>query len=137
THIADESGDLKNYWDWKVDDVYLSAGGMTSTILDMLDYAQLQLSDDGVFASCHESLSVIKASTDAYKSMGINMDEIGAGWLIDRENDIIWHNGGTGDYNCYLGFQPENEMAVVILSNLAPDYRIPATVLGVKIMSNN
>lgn len=136
THIADESGDLKNYWDWKLDDVYLSAGGMTSTISDMLDYAQLQLSDDGIFASCHESFSVINASTDAYKSMEINMDEIGAAWQIDRENDIIWHNGGTGDFNCYLGFQPENEMAVVILSNLAPNYRIPATVLGVKIMSN-
>lgn len=31
------------------------------------------------------------------------MDEVGAGWILDRENDIIWRNGGTGDYNCYFG----------------------------------
>lgn len=134
THISDKQGNLKNYWDWNAGDVYLSAGGLTSTISDMLDYAQLQLTGEGIFASCHDSLSVINTSTNATKIMDINIDEIGAGWIIDRENDIIWHNGGTGDYNCYLGFCPETETAVVILSNLAPDYRIPATVMGVKLM---
>lgn len=137
THISDKSGDLKKYWDWKEDDAYLSAGGLTSTISDMLLYAQLQLSGEGILGSSQESLSVINATTNANKNMGIMMDEIGAGWIIDRENDVIWHNGGTGDYNCYLGFCPETEMAVVILSNLAPNYRIPATVLGVKIMKQN
>lgn len=33
-----------------------------------------------------------------------------------------------------LVFSKENNTAVVILSNLAPDYRIPATVLGVKLL---
>jgi len=134
THISDKQGDLKKYWDWNAGDAYLSAGGLTSTISDMLDYAQLQLSGEGIFASCHDSLAVINASTNAHKTMDINMDEIGAGWIIDRDNDIIWHNGGTGDYNCYLGFSPKTETAVVILSNLAPNYRIPATVMGVKLM---
>ncbi|SHF24957.1 serine hydrolase domain-containing protein [Alkalibacter saccharofermentans] len=134
THISDRQGDLKQYWDWNANDVYLSAGGLTSTISDMLDYAQLQLAGKDIFASCHDSLAVINSSTKAYSAMGINMDEIGAGWIIDRENDIIWHNGGTGDYNCYLGFCPKTETAVVILSNLAPNYRIPATVMGVKLL---
>ena len=66
--------------------------------------------------------------------MGINMDEIGMSWMIDRVNGIIWHNGGTGHYNSYLGFNPETGTAVVVLSNLAPDYRIPATVLGTKLL---
>ena len=52
--------------------------------------------------------------------------------IIDKENGILWHNGGTGNYNCYLGFQPETGTAVVVLSNLPPSYRIPATVLGIK-----
>ena len=66
--------------------------------------------------------------------MGIHMDEIGMGWIIDRENGIIWHNGGTGHYNSYLGFNPETETAVLILSNLSPNDRIPATVLGIKLL---
>ena len=53
-------------------------------------------------------------------------------WIIDNENDFIWHNGGTGHYNSYLGFCPETGTAVVVLSNLSPNDRIPATVLGIK-----
>ena len=55
-------------------------------------------------------------------------------WIIDKENNIIWHNGGTDDYNCYMGFNVETQTGVVILSNLSPSYRIPATVLGVKLL---
>ena len=134
TYISDEQGDLENYWNWNTDDVYLSAGGLTSTISDMLHYAQLQLSQEGILANSHDSLAVIKASTESGKAIGINMDEIGFGWIIDTKNDIIWHNGGTGAYNCYFGFCPMIETAVVILSNLAPDYRIPATVMGTKLL---
>ncbi|MBR5109722.1 MAG: serine hydrolase [Clostridia bacterium] len=66
--------------------------------------------------------------------MGIHMDEIGMAWIIDRENGIVWHNGGTGHYNSYLGFDPEAGTAVVILSNLSPNDCIPATVLGIKLL---
>ena len=40
----------------------------------------------------------------------------------------------TGNYNRYLGFNSETGTAVVVLSNLAPNYRVPATVLGVKLL---
>ena len=63
------------------------------------------------------------------------MDSIGLAWISDEENGIVWHNGATGDYNCYLGFCPESGTAVVILSNLALSYRIPATVMGVKLLT--
>lgn len=134
TRISDMSGDLENYWAWNSGDAYLSAGAITSDIDDMLAYAQMQLEGLGPFASCHGSLKNIDAATAQYKMMGINMDEIGMAWIIDRENGIVWHNGGTGDYNSYLGFDPETGTAVVILSNLSPSYRIPATVLGAKLM---
>ena len=134
TQISDESGDLGNYWDWKDNDAYLSAGAITSNISDMLLYAQMQIEDGQNFSDCHNSLKIINASTEMYKTMGINMDEIGMAWIIDNENNIIWHNGGTGNYNSYLGFNPETGTAVVVLSNLAPSYRVPATVLGVKLL---
>lgn len=134
TRISDRNGDLENYWDWKKDDAYLSAGAITSDISDMLTYAQMQLNGDPRFADCHRALAPIDASNASYESMGIRMDEIGMAWILDTENGIIWHNGGTGDYNSYLGFHPQSQTAVVILSNLPPSYRIPATVLGVKLL---
>lgn len=135
TGISDSGSCLGNYWDWKADDAYLSAGALTSDISDMLSYARMQLEDNPYFNQCHKSLATINASTEAYKTMGIHMDEIGMAWIIDRENGIVWHNGGTGDYNCYLGFRPETRTAVVVLSNLAPNERIPATVLGIKLLT--
>ena len=134
TKISDQSGDLGNYWDWKTNDAYLSAGAVTSNIEDMLSYAKLQLDKDPCFENCHQSLKAIHASTESYKAMGIQMDEIGMAWIIDRENGIIWYNGGTGHYNSYLGICPVSKTAVVILSNLSPNDRIPATVLGIKLL---
>ena len=132
TKISEQDGVLDHYWDWQENDAYLSAGAVTSNIEDMLNYAKLQLDENPVFSRCHQSLKTINASSENYKLMGIHMDEIGMAWIKDNENGIIWHNGGTGHYNSYLGFDPENKTAVVILSNLAPNDRIPATVLGIK-----
>lgn len=134
TRISTDDGDLCNYWDWKDGDAYLSAGAITSNISDMLSYAQMQLKNNLYFSECHKNLETINATPEAYKAIGICMDEIGMSWIIDNENGIIWHNGGTGDFNSYLGFNSETGTAVVILSNLSPSYRIPATVLGTKLL---
>ena len=55
-----------------------------------------------------------------------------------KKNDFF----GVGDSNitkrlenAYLGFSVDEGTAVVVLSDLSPNYRIPATVLGRKIMS--
>lgn len=135
THISEQNGDLGRYWDWNNDDAYLAAGAITSNIEDMLAYTQMLLNKYEYFADCQESLKVIDASTAQYKMLGINMDEIGMAWIIDNENNIIWHNGGTDDYNSYLGFDSKTGVGVVVLSNLSPNYRIPATVLGVKALN--
>ncbi len=135
TEISAGDGDLCNYWAWKDGDAYLPAGAVTSNISDMLSYAQIQLENDPYFSECHRSLETINAAPESYEALGIRMDEIGMSWIIDNENGIIWHNGGTGDFNSYLGFNPETGTAVVILSNLPPGYRIPATVLGAKLLA--
>ena len=69
--------------------------------------------------------------------MGIRIDAVGAGWMIDNKNNIIWHNGGTGNFNSYIGFDKENQIGVVIWpANLPPNYRIPATVMGIEILTS-
>lgn len=135
TRISDDPGDLGRRWDWAADDAYLAAGAATSNIADMLRYAQMQIEGRAPFAACHERLEQIDAASDANKAMGIRMDGIGMAWILDEENGVVWHNGGTGHYNCYLGFRPETGTAVIVLSNLAPGYRIPATVMGIKLLA--
>lgn len=135
TQISEQNGDLGKYWTWNDEDAYLPAGAITSDITDMLAYAQMLLDQYEYFADCQVSLREIDASTEQYKTLGIHMDKIGMAWIIDSENNIIWHNGGTDEYNSYLGFDPQTGTAVVVLSNLSPGYRIPATVLGVKALN--
>ncbi|GIO35946.1 hypothetical protein J41TS12_08070 [Paenibacillus antibioticophila] len=50
TQISNGSEDLHDYWDWHEQDAYLSVGGLTSNVTDMLAYAQLQLSEEGSFS---------------------------------------------------------------------------------------
>ena len=134
TKISEKDGDLGDYWDWKYDDAYLPAGGITSNITDMIAYAQMQLDNDLYVAECHKRAKQINATPASYASMGVRMDGIGLSWIIDSENGIVWHNGATGDYNSYLGFDIETGTAVVVLSNLSPSYRISATILGAKLL---
>lgn len=48
--------------------------------------------------------------------------EIGLGWHIQKkkdENDLYWHNGGTGGYRSILVFDPQAKNGVVVLSNVS------------------
>lgn len=51
----------------------------------------MQLDGDNYFLNCYKS--TINALSLDYKTMGINIDEIGMAWIIDTENNIVWHNG--------------------------------------------
>jgi len=147
-YIADELGlvstmvfggavEIDNGWKWSDSDAYIPAGGLVSNITDMMQYARLHIYDElDYLALSHEVLAEVNATTGTYEKMGIRMDAVGAGWMLDLENNIIWHNGGTSNYNCYLGFDKERQIGVVVLSNLPPDYRIPATVMGIEILTS-
>ncbi len=45
--------------------------------------------------------------------------EIALGWHIFKApgGDIIWHNGGTGGYRTFMGYDPRTRVGVVVLSN--------------------
>jgi CubicO group peptidase (beta-lactamase class C family) len=137
TKISQGSGDLGNYWEWSESDAYLPAGALLSDVSDMLSYAQMQLQENPEYLSlAHEPLAVIHATSKVNKKMGINLDEMAVGWVIDNEHGIIWHNGATGGFNSYIGFDQEKQIAVVVLSNLPPKHRIPATVIGIEILTS-
>lgn len=134
TKISDGSGDLGNCWDWMPGDTYLAAGGAVSDIEDMLAYAGWLLEESADPDGCTAKLCEVGGTPESYRAMGIRMDAVAYGWILDEENGFIWHNGGTGSYNCYLGVSPQNRCAVVVLSNLSPHTKIPATVMGVRLL---
>ena len=47
------------------------------------------------------------------------LGEIGLGWLITKTSseEIVWHNGGTGGYRSYMGYDAKTRVGVVVLSN--------------------
>lgn len=121
-------------WTWNPGDAYLPAGAVVSDIQDMAVYASRQLEAASPFQECHKKQLRVDASPEQWQLMDIRADAMGLSWILDETNGFIWHNGGTGNYNSYLGFCPETETAVVVLSNLKPNERISATVIGVKLL---
>jgi CubicO group peptidase (beta-lactamase class C family) len=135
TYISDGSRDLAGAWSWAADDAYLAAGALISTADDMALYARALLQGSpACLKRASEPLAAIQATGGSFESLGIRMDACAACWMIDEAHDFLWHNGGTSNYASYLAFDPAQQIAVVVLTNLSPDYRIPATVLGTKLM---
>lgn len=48
-------------------------------------------------------------------------DRIGWAWFTtkDRSPNLTWHNGGTGGYRSYLGFDPESRQGIIVLADSA------------------
>ncbi len=90
------------------------AGALRSTVNDMLAFVEANL-------GLRESpLHVAMATTHAPRRdfPGPNM-QIGLGWVIrgGHGRELHWHNGGTGGYRSFLGFDLESKTGVVVLSN--------------------
>lgn len=132
THVSKGDADFDGNWVWETDDAYISAGAVVSNITDMLKYAEAQLGDDPVLSMCHQPLQQVDGSDKWERMGGFCMNAIGMSWIIDTENGFIWHNGATGMHTSYLGFCPEKNAAVVVLSNLSQNEDIETTTLGFK-----
>jgi hypothetical protein len=49
----------------------------------------------------------------------VSNTDIGLGWMIShsKDADVIWHNGGTGGFRTFLGFNLKTQKGIVVLSN--------------------
>ena len=136
TAVNKQGGTLSGYWGWKNDDGYLPAGAIHSDLRDMTKYLCLYLQNDLPFLSdAYSERKVVDANKPAYESLNIRLDAIGLTWILDKQNDIVWHDGGTTGFNTYIGFTQDRKKGVVVLSDLGPNERIPATVIGAKILA--
>lgn len=98
-------------WTWDDKSVLVGAGGIVSNVEDMMKYLIAQLSDEKT--ELHQAFRLAhQERTDAGK-LTVQM---GLGWHI-MEHKYVFHNGGTGGFRSFAGFDPEQKRAIVILVN--------------------
>lgn len=96
-------------WTWSDQSVMTGAGGIISNAEDMMLYLQAQLATD--------NSPLTKAFKETHKERAdAGTMQIGMGWHI-KDHKYIWHNGGTGGFRSFAGFDPEKKRAIVILTN--------------------
>lgn len=90
------------------------AGALRSTVNDMLTFveANLGLSDSPV----QEAMAATHVPRRDFAPPEMR---IGLGWITRGRHgrELHWHNGGTGGYRSFLGFDLESQTGVVVLSN--------------------
>lgn len=101
---------LTSNWDIPV---FAGAGALRSTMNDMLIFARANLTP-----SAGKLQAVMQRTHDARRPAGQNM-EIGLAWHIRHVDghDVVWHNGGTGGYRTWIGFDKARKVAAIVLTN--------------------
>ncbi|HEX3580077.1 MAG TPA: serine hydrolase, partial [Thermoanaerobaculia bacterium] len=90
------------------------AGALRSTANDLLTFVGANL---GIVKSpLALSMAAMLATRRPTGNPGL---EIALGWHITTRDghEIVWHNGGTGGYRTWIGFDPKSRTGVVVLSN--------------------
>ena len=96
--------------------VLAGAGALRSTVNDLLTFLEANL---GLRESpLGEAMELARTPRRSDPALGM---DIGLGWIIasDGDHEFVWHNGGTGGYASFMGFDPEAGEGIVILSNAA------------------
>lgn len=109
----DEGLQPASHWDIPT---LAGAGGIRSTVNDMLKFLaeNLGFTNYGlseVMRSTHEPRV---ATGQAGLQMGLN-------WVVQtgHGSTVVWHNGGTGGFRSFCGFDPAAKRGVVVLTNTA------------------
>jgi CubicO group peptidase (beta-lactamase class C family) len=94
------------------------AGALRSTANDMLKFVAANL---GLQKS--PLLKAMQMTHQSRHDTGTPDLEIGLNWHILKKFDsvMVWHNGGTGGYHSFIGFDQRQRRGVVVLSNSAND----------------
>lgn len=117
-HLAQgHNAALKPVANWDIPS-FAGAGALRSTVNDLLKFitANLGLSKSPL-------LTAMQKTHQPQHDTGTPDLEIGLGWHILKKFDteIVWHNGGTGGYRSFIGFDKKKRRGVVVLSNSGND----------------
>jgi D-alanyl-D-alanine-carboxypeptidase/D-alanyl-D-alanine-endopeptidase len=92
---------------------FAGAGALRSTMHDMLKFARANLdTSDARLPRLMRQTHTVRRQVGKDMSIGMN-------WLIRSMNgrDVVWHNGGTGGYRTWLGFDKTRKVAAIVLGN--------------------
>ncbi|MGK2856647.1 MAG: serine hydrolase [Thermoanaerobaculia bacterium] len=89
------------------------AGALRSSTNDMLAFLSAAIFDSPLSAAFASTLKPRHATATPGS-------EIALGWHISKRpgGEIVWHNGGTGGYRSFIGFDPKRRTGVVVLANM-------------------
>jgi CubicO group peptidase (beta-lactamase class C family) len=113
------------YGDWVY--TYGPAGGINSNVLDMAKYVQMQLGVTPLIKPENldkmHSPHVLVGGTTKDKPQKLFEVALGSyclGWIRQELHPaaLVWHNGGTSGCKTVVGFCPDADMGIVVLSNL-------------------
>ena len=100
------------YWDLSS---IAGAGALRSSVNDMLKFVAAQA------GLTKTELGPVMARMREGRRPAIGGMEIGLGWMIAKKEagsgELVWHNGGTGGFQTFVGFDPEAKVGVVVWSN--------------------
>jgi D-alanyl-D-alanine-carboxypeptidase/D-alanyl-D-alanine-endopeptidase len=91
------------------------AGGLRSDANDLLNFVAAILGyTKSPLATAMAGMLKVRHSTT------IPRTEIALGWHVTTRDgmEIVWHNGGTGGYSSFIGYDEKARIGVVVLSNL-------------------
>jgi len=109
----DASGATVSNWDMPT---LAGAGALRSTANDMLRFLAANLDSNDTALS-----AAMRLSHRPLRSAGGPTARIGLAWhrLHGGGAEIVMHNGATGGYRAFFGFDPAMRVGVVVLSNSA------------------
>jgi CubicO group peptidase (beta-lactamase class C family) len=87
-------------------------GGLISTVRDQLTFVEAELDADA--GSKSTLRPAMRLTQEAQLERG--GDNQGLGWQVDSAGRY-WHNGSTGGYHSFVGFDPKTRRGIVILAS--------------------
>lgn len=114
-HHPSEDGPSTVARPWAIGRAHHAAGGLSSTVLDLLRYARFHLSDgEGILA---------RASLDEMQRPHVaaapSFGWVGLAWGIDDVTGVrlVHHGGGTNGQVAHLSFAPDSQTVLAVLTN--------------------
>ena len=111
---------------------YAPVGGTLANLTDMAAYVTVQL-NSGRSATGERVVSATnlaecwKPHIDLPTSPELDPDLVsagyGMGWISQTYRDgrrLVWHNGGIDGFAIFVGFFPEDDLGLVVLTNMGP-----------------
>ena len=87
-----------------------AAGGIFSTVQDMLNYIRFHLDETNpVVALSHKA---VKGNINDY-AVGLNWQEM----ITSKKHKKIWQSGGTFGFSSYCVIYPELNIGIILLTN--------------------